>query len=220
MKKHLFLLALLGGSATAAHAQSAIAAGTIALGGGIGYNRESGKFEDTSSGGSSTESSTSQFSFTPQFAYFVADNTALGVEIGLVAESYSGSSGGKTVTSDARTSLRVGPFGQYYQMISDQFGLVGKLGLGYQRTFEPDGYSSSSSDETTGSGFYAALTPSVVFFPIPKFSINASIGNLGYDRLSFTSPGQPDDFSITRNNIGANFGLDQLQFGGTFYIGR
>ena len=213
MKKHLLLLALLGSAATAARAQSPLAAGTIAVGGDIGYSGTTDKVEDSSPGGRTTENFYSQFVFKPQAAYFVADNAALGLKLSLTASRLSKIDGSTTVTSKAATLLRVGAFGQYYQMLSDQFGVVGTVDVGYQRQFVPAG-------DATGSGVYAALTPSIIFLPVPKFGITASVGSIGYDRLSFTSPGQPDTIASKQTNFGAVFGLSQLLFGGTYFIGR
>jgi hypothetical protein len=218
--KKILLLALLAASTGAAHAQS-IAAGTISLGGNIGYSRSSTEFKVNAGRNSYTnEFTTSRFQFSPAVGYFIADNLAIGVNLGYTAErtTTSNNSPGQPDPDnpEARTNLRVGPYVQYYKMLSEQFGVLGTLGAGYQNSTTP---STNNSDETKANGFYAAITPGVIFFPIPKFGISASIGNLGYDRLKLDTDANSET-SASSNTFGASFGLSQLQFGGTYFFGR
>lgn len=217
--KKILLLALLAASTSAVHAQS-IAAGTISLGGSIGYSRSSSEIEINSGRNPYTaEFTSSRFQFSPAVGYFLADNLALGLNLSYTAERTSQSSGAPgqpgPIDLDPRTSLRVGPYVQYYKMLSEQFGVLGTLGAGYQRSNIPN---NNNSSETKANGFYTAITPGIIFFPISKFGISASIGNLGYDRLELDTD-DTDDSSST-STFGANFGLSQLQFGGTYFFGR
>ena len=234
MKQPLLLLALLGGTATAAQAQSAIAAGTISLGGSIGYSSSSTK-ESSSAGGTSftDEGKRSQFNLAPTVGYFFADNLAIGLSFSYQAYSNGGSTyrtsspGTNRAELDPATIIRVGPYVQYYKMLSDQFGVLGTLSGGYQSS-KDSRYSGNSSSavvqELKASGLYAGLTPGVIFFPIPKFGISAAVGGLGYSRLNYDYPTnsgtKPDSYEATESNFGLNFGIDQLQFGGTYYFGR
>ena len=229
MKSWAVLALLTAGTATA-HAQS-IAAGTISLGGGIGYSRTSDK-ESSSFGGTnySNELTYSQFSVRPVGSYFVADNLAVGLSLGYssaaVSTDQSPSRIGRREDLDPTTNFQVGPFVQYYKMFSEQFGVTGNLGAGYQSgtRFQYIG-NTNDAYELNSSGYYAELTPGIVFFPIPKFAINASIGSLGYSRVNNDFPKgpflqEPDNFEDTSSTFGASFGLSQLQFGGTFFFGR
>jgi outer membrane protein W len=233
MKKFFFLLAL-GLASISANAQNptsastggAIPAGTISVGGSIGFNTSSNKSEfKISNNNYSDETTNSQFRFSPAVGYFLADNLAVGLNLGYTATSNKVTRTGPGRTSpnalDASTTLRVGPYAQYYKMLSDQFGVLGTLGAGYQSSFTPSyGTNSNNVIETRGNGFYAALTPGVIFFPIPRFGISASIGTLGYDRVSTKRSNDADDATASRSNFGASFGFDQLLFGGTYYFGR
>jgi hypothetical protein len=133
----------------------------------------------------------------------VADNLAVGINA-----SYQ-----STRQYDARF-FQVGAFVQYYQMVSEQFGFTGTLGAGYQHAK----YSFSSSDKQNG--FYAGLTPGLVFFPIPKLAIGASIGGLNYSQLSYKNDSFNGSDTYKSSTFGANFGLAQLLFSGTYYFGR
>lgn len=208
LKNYFPLLALLAGTTSLAQAQTTIPAGITLLGGGISYSRH------TESQGQDVV--TSQFRIAPNAGYFVADNLAVGLNL-----SYS--TGRTTISNypqndlDAATALRVGPYVQYYKMLSEQFGFVGTLGAGYQHSSTPTYIGSSSIVDVTRSGYYASLTPGVIFFPVPKFGISASVGYLGYDRVA-VKPTSANGQTIS--DFDAAFGLDQLTFGGTFYFGR
>jgi hypothetical protein len=203
--KILFATAVLLGLAQAVHAQTAIKAGTIQLGGNVGYSRTSQDRQVLLNGGNIIKETdiNSQFSIAPSVGFFVADNLAVGINA-----SYQ-----STNQYDARF-FQVGAFVQYYQMVSEQFGFTGTLGAGYQHAK----YSFSSSDKQNG--FYAGLTPGLVFFPIPKLAIGASIGGLNYSRLSSKNNGFSGSDTYNSSTFGANFGLAQLLFSGTYYFGR
>ena len=226
MKTSLLTLALLSNAAAAVQAQSAISAGTIAVGGNIGYSSSTLKEEFKTSSGSiiSTENTLNQFLVSPSAGYFFADNLALGLSVGYTASSFKSSVTGPGTTSpnalDARTTFNVGPYVQYYKLLSEQFGLVGTLGAGYQSSFTPFTIGPSTVGDTKGSGFYAGLTPGVIFFPIPKFGISASVGGLGYDRMSFKDSNDKDGDAKSQSSFGLNFGISQLLFGGTLFLGR
>ncbi|UOQ54206.1 hypothetical protein [Hymenobacter cellulosivorans] len=230
--KKLFLLGLLAFSAEAIQAQS-IAAGTLSLGGNVGYNRTERTNSASINGrATSVETTSSEFGISPSIGYFLADNLAIGLSVGYSAyrepySTYSPAPGVVRAELDPTTTLSVGPFVQYYKMISEQFGVVGTLNGGFQSQKSYD-YTNNSPQplisEFKAKGLYAGLTPSIVFFPIPKLGLSASIGGLQYDRLSYDYPTNagtaPPDYENKTSNLGAYFGLDQLQFGGTFYFGR
>lgn len=232
MKKSL-LFALLAASAQLAQAQS-IPAGTVSLGGNIGYSRNTSKSSSTGSNNTTytTESSTSLFSLAPSVGYFVADNLAIGLTLSYQAYSrpyntYTPAPSIVRAQLDPRTTFRIGAYAQYYKMLSEQFGFVGTLGGGYQ-TARDFTYLNTNNNylisESKASGYYAGLTPGIVFFPIPKLGLTASIGSLSFDHLNYDYPtnqgNTPNGYEDSANSFGANFGLSQLQFGGTWYFGR
>lgn len=218
--KNVLLLSFLIASTGAAQAQS-IAAGTISLGGSIGYNRQSDESQFPLNGNSvNEERTTSSFQFSPSAGYFVADNLAVGLSLGYSTSrtAFERTGPGSTNQEGANqgTSFRVGPYVQYYKMLSEQFGVLGTLGAGYV------GSSSENNDVTISKarGGYASLTPAVIFFPIPKFGISASIGNLGYERQELKSENSASGVETSVSGFGASFGLNQLLLGGTYYFGR
>ncbi|RZK30546.1 MAG: hypothetical protein EOO63_06465 [Hymenobacter sp.] len=211
--KILFATALLLGLAQAGHAQTAIKAGTIQLGGNVGYFRTSQERPAFSTGNIPFKSTytQSQFSIAPSVGFFVIDNLALGI-----SASYQANNQNDTQYSERTNQFQIGAFAQYYQMVTDQFGFTGTLGAGYQNARFPN-----SGDERAN-GFYAGLTPGLVFFPITKLAIGASIGGLNYSslttKLTGFNNGGPNDYKSSA--FGANFGLSQLLISGTYYFGR
>lgn len=220
MKNNLLLLALLAGTATAAHAQTAIPAGTVSLGGNVGYYRHTNSLQNVGSGQTS-ESVSSRFQMAPSIGYFVADNLAVGLSLGCSATKNTYASPFSNHLSDLApsTAFRSGAYVQYYKMLTDQFGLVGTFGAGYQYNRTTNIYGPAgnmSAAETKQKGYYASLTPGIVYFPIPKLGISATVGSLAYSRLKEApTSGEP-----VTTDFGAGFGLSQLQFGGTWYFGR
>ncbi|PJJ48407.1 hypothetical protein [Hymenobacter chitinivorans] len=228
--KKIFLLGLLALSAEAIQAQS-IGAGTVSLGGSVGYSRDKSTTSGTYNNQTySTETTSSQFHFTPSVGYFFADNLAIGLSLGYSSyrepySTYTPAPGVVRAELDPTTVVRVGPYVQYYKMFTEQFGVVGTLAGGFQKAKTYDYVNNGTLiSEQKGSGLYAGLTPSIVFFPIPKLGLSASIGGLGYESMDFDYPtnagNAPSGYENKTNTLGANFGLDQLQFGGTFYFGR
>ena len=220
MKKRFLMLVLLGGAATAVHAQTAIPAGTVSLGGNVGYYRHTVSSQ-VPGANLHYESVSSQFQLAPSVGYFVAENLAVGLNLGYTATKNKYTSTFSSSPSDLapNVTFRSGAYVQYYKMLTDQFGLVGTLGGGYQynrttNVFGPAG--NMSTNETKQKGYYASLTPGIVYFPVPKLGISATLGSLAFSRLKET----PNASEPVTTDFGASFGLNQLQFGGTYYFGR
>ena len=242
MKNLLILIGLLA-AAEAGHAQS-IAAGTVSLTGNIGYNRSSATNSSSYNIGngsisSTTKTTNSQFGVAVSPAYFVADNLAIGLSLGLNSvgstqkTTSTNNSGFPSPVSlpdlDPNTLIRVGVFAQYYKLFSEQFGLVSTLSTGYQRSkshaYNSVGNGASLATTFTGNGYYAELTPGIIFFPIPKVGISASMGALAFNHFSNDYPEAagntpPNNYENSSNAFGAAFGFDHLAFGGTYYFGR
>jgi hypothetical protein len=217
MKTLLSLLSLCA-LAQVSYAQTPIKAGTLQVGGAVNYTTTS---EDvttkTGSISNTTKYTTNSLTLNPYVGLFVADNLALGVNFSYTAANNYANVGTNT-TKTPTTRLRVGPFVQYYKMVTDQFGFVGTLGGGYENDYQP-GIGAQGISITTN-GAYVGLTPSVVFFPIPKLSFGASIGGLAYTHLKVKPDKAPDGYEDTISSFGAGFGLSQLLFSGTYYFGR
>jgi hypothetical protein len=217
--KKLSSLILLSGVAFTSHAQAIIKSGTIQLGGSVGYShttQDSPAF--TANGFPITATYTdSQFQIAPSAGFFVADNLAVGINGSYQITHRSTKQSNNGLVPDTKPwSLQVGAFVEYYKLLSEQFGFTGTLGAGYLRTDLGDPNASTSSN-----GFYASLTPGIIYFPIPKVGIGASIGSIGYSSQQTKVPiATGNSGKYDSSSFGANFGLNQLTFSGSFYFGR
>lgn len=239
--KKLFSLVLLA-SAGNSYAQG-IKAGTVSLGGNVGYyqteNTQNSAFNAVAYPGqinysNSSKSLNRQFTLAPSVGYFVADNFAIGAMLEYTSQKQTASSsstggvvgvGSISFDMDPNTTLRLGLYAQYYKMLGEQFGLVGTLNGGYQTSTSYSLTNSLGMAELKGKGYYAGITPGIVFFPIPKLGISASVGGLSFNHYSYDYPKvagntPPSSYENETNTFGASFGLSQLLFGGTYYFGR
>lgn len=228
--KKLFTLAALCTLAATSYAQTAIKAGTVQLGGSVNYSQQTSDSPYNYYTGSGQPTYTTQhytnkgFSVNPSVGYFVADNLAIGLNLGYgrtkVVYSYDNTYNGYGYDNNEQrsTQLGLGAFVQYYHMFTDQFGVAGTLSGGYNHTTQR--YSSGSTTSATSNGYSGALTPSLVFFPVPKFALGASVGSLSYSHSTSKSDGGFTEGPSSGSFFGANFGLSYLAFSGTYYFGR
>jgi hypothetical protein len=227
--KKLFSTATLCLLAASAYAQITIKAGTVQLGGGVGYSQQSSDNPQsfyTGSGYVNTtqHTSTKYFSISPAAGYFVADNLAIGINLShnTNKSAYSYDTNYMAGNEQRTSQFSVGAFMQYYRMFTEQFGVVGTLNASYNHITQRSS-SSNSFSERKGNGFLTALIPSIVFFPVPKFAIGASIGGIEYGYATSKSTESSvgfNDGTSTGSSFGTNFGLSYLAFSGTYYIGR
>lgn len=232
--KKLFALALLSGLGSAAQAQTVIKAGTVQLGGSVGYfqTKTDAPYNFNAGFGESitTQHTNSKtFNTTPSAGYFVANNLVIGILANYGKSSTINSYDTQYIGNESQNNKRlsIGGFANYYKMLSEQFGIAGLLGIGYFHTVMA--YANQyQNGEQSSKGAEASITPSIVFFPIPRFAIGASIGSLLYshqktDLGSRTINGYSSPYpnnTLTSSSFGAKFGLDQLAFSGTYYWGR
>lgn len=204
---------------TISHAQTTLKAGTVQLGGTISYSQDksttSGQYDEYQT-----------FYIAPAVGYFVLDNLAVGINGNFSAGTNNSSNATYSSFPSSREThtkgYEIGPFVQYYRMLSEKFGITGWLGANYLKTTST--YTAvtngiANSGDTAGDGFYARLTPSIIFFPVSSLGISASIGGVGY---SHNNAYKTDYYNGNGNStsFGASFGLSQLAFSGAYYFGR
>jgi hypothetical protein len=225
--KKLILLVLLSGAATCVQAQNVIKAGTIQVGGNINYHQQTnespyGYFNGSGTTTTTQHSSIKSFSIAPSAGYFVADNLAIGVNFlySKTTENNSFDTSNLTGFNTRQTQTSIGPFIQYYHMFTDHFGLVGTLNATYNH-YEQAYPDSSMPTTYKGNGFGSTITPSLVFFPIPKFALGASIGGLSYTHTKNKAMGNNGTTDMgSSSEFGAAIGISYLAFSGTYFFGR
>ncbi|WBO84203.1 hypothetical protein [Hymenobacter yonginensis] len=227
MKKLATSLLLLG-AATAAHAQTS--AGTVLLGGNVGYSSSKEEYSPSSLGSSSSERTQREFRFSPSVGYFVADNLAVGLIADLqtnkTKQPYTEYDQGvpSTYRFESTGSYKsIGPFVRYYKMIGEKAGFYGQLAGGYRTGRSRSESNAPFFEGSDGKyrGSYANLTPGFVFFPTPKIGLELTSGSIGYYNNKNTQ--EPTRQRIGQDNkssgFGAYFGLQNLNIGASIYLG-
>lgn len=220
MSKFL-LAALLGLSSTAACAQTSLPAGTWQLGGSINYSRQ---HNETTGSGTGSSNTYSYFTASPTVGYLVANNLAVGLMAGYSLNKNQGADG-YNLSSSEQISKAVfgGLFADYYRLLGPYFGLKGRLAASYSRNsydYNNAGPNGASYSRNTGYSLGTNLVPSLLFFPVPKLALEASLGGLYYSYGRATSSPNVINGDSRSNNFAANFGLSYLTLGGTFFPGR
>jgi len=218
--KAFFSIFIITLTAYMAHAQEVIKAGTVQLGGSINYNQQ--HLSTPNAVNTAPDMTTRTFFFSPAAGYFILDNLAVGVSLSY-SKSTNTYSGPASTIDYRRQQFSIGPYVQYYQMLTQHFGLVGTLAAGYSRDTENDSFASSNAPNGATfykrNGFLTSLTPGIVFFPITRFALSSSFGGLSYSYAT-NDGGSTIDSQNTYTTFGANFGLSQLTLSGTYFFGR
>jgi|SRR5690606_30445248 len=182
--KKLFLMTALVVFGYTANAQdentdssSGFAIGDFTLGGGLSFGSES-----------TGDVKFNQFTFSPSVGYFVSDNIAVGIDLGLsTAKDEDG--GGETKYN----SLTAGAFGQYYFNPANQFSMFLELGAGFSSSKIEEG-----SMESKSNGFYIGFAPGISYFVSDCLALQAKVGVLGYstDKPDFDGAESTDTFNL------------------------
>lgn len=142
--------------------------GSIIAGGSVSLDLNSQKAEDPS-GTSVDIGSSTNISFNPTFGYFVIDNLALGLEIGISSSKFESDDG----TFESKNSVTAfGPFVKYY-LDNGVFGM-GSVGFGSANSEFTSGGSTTSNDLSVfqwriGVGYAAFLNEFVAVEPMVSY---------------------------------------------------
>jgi hypothetical protein len=226
MKKTI-LIVLLMGTASCIQAQTVIKAGTIQVGGNVSYYQQTSNspysyYDGSASVTTTQHASSKSFSVAPSAGYFVADNLSVGLNFlySKTTSNYSFDSSYLIGNNTRQSQTSIGPFLQYYHMFTEHLGMVGTLNATYNH-FNQDYPNSSGPTTYKGNGFGSTLIPSLVFFPVPKFALGASIGGLSYTHMKGKAEGNGVTTDTGSSSIfGATLGLNNLAFSGTYFFGR
>jgi hypothetical protein len=146
------------------------------------------------------------FGVSPSAGIFLTKNFALGLDLGYSHDSYKTYVDFQVSSKRISQSYTTGIFAKRFFTISDKFFFALKGDVVYQRSINNhtsvNGVKSSTKSYVLGTN----LTPSFIFFPSPKWGIEASLGSLSYTHNQEI----PADGTTT----------DQLNFyAGTFSLG-
>lgn len=172
------------------------AKGNVFISGAVGFSNES-----------TGDVKANTFTFSPKAGYFVTENIAVGIALGL--ESSKDEEPG---TEDKTNTFSVGAFGRYYFTPASKFSVFGQLGFNVnntkvEHTEEIAGVSVST--EAKSNGFDLGLAPGVSYFVSNNFAIEATFGKLGYETTKPDADGaeSTDTFDFNVNMKAITFGL-------------
>lgn len=171
--------------------------GNIIVEGNLGFNSTNDKNTDTK---------TSSFSFNPKAGYFISDDLAIGIELGI------GSAKEETGGVEAKeNNFGAGAFARYYFLeLGERFKTYGEFGLGFDSYKEEFG-----GNEIKTSGFGAGLGLGMNYFVTENIAINFVLSDI----LSYSSikPDGGEAINEFNGNINVfdNF-FTTAQFGLTF----
>ena len=153
------------------------------------------------------------FTFSPRAGFFVTDNIAIGIALG-VEGTKTEDFDGPTFVETKRTDFSIGAFGRYYFTPGSKFSVFGELGFnvvsGKVVTDETLG-NVTTSYQTKDNGFNLGVAPGIAYHLSNHFSLEAKWGVLGYET---TKPDVANSDSTDSFNFGLN--LDDLSLGLVF----
>lgn len=183
MKKVLLSASLVAATFMASYAQ--ISAGTIAIGGTLGFSTSGGKTKVKSNGTttSTDKPKTTSFSILPNVSYFLSDKLALGLALGYNGSTTSKYDGTNNVNLKTKDGLFVvNPYAKYYIGLGEKtyFLLQGELALGFgsSKGQRFDNASNSVVDDNPTKRTIVGLgvLPGILFTPSEKIGLELMLG--------------------------------------------
>lgn len=159
---------------------------------------------------------TSTLTIAPSFGFFLNESVAIGPSFKYAASWFSTS--GPTINVETESnSFAAGIFATKYLELSDKFffAISGDIKYGIESESQP------LYDPVTGilnvsevdyNALAVSVTPSFIFFPSNRWSVNASVGSLTYKYWN------DPDYNTTKND--AAFDLGTVWLGVSYYLKR
>jgi hypothetical protein len=154
-------------------------------------------FESNSIKDGSVKTSSSSFFFSPTLGYFISDNIAIGGGLSFLNAPLD--VGGDQIDV---TSIGVRMLSRYYINPGKKFSPFGQISIGFGMV-NPE--VETESDFNT---FDVGVSPGINYFLNNKFSVEATVGRIGYTAFS------ANGFSQT--NLGLSFDLSNISLGLNF----
>jgi hypothetical protein len=157
-------------------------------------------------------------SMSPVFGYFVNPKLVLGVSVGYSSQFYE--TDYANYNSNTNSYLKafqkskynwvfITPLARYYVPISNSFYFAAQGQINFTRGNSTTTVNDGTNETTNEAPYYSlglTFKPVLIFFPDPKWGIEASVGSLGYTYTKYL----PDVYSTTTFSLSAgsfSFGL-------------
>ena len=221
MKKNILILFAL---CTVMTSYSQTEKGKMFIGGSvnlIGYSQASSYSQSYPNNDFSDET----FTITPNFAYFIKNNLAIGASldfrIGTNNQSANENINYSYSNKDRFVSYGIGGFTRYYIDISEKFKLYisGRINYDYQTSkmtsITNDSISNSSDDLLNNTTL--SVSGGLVYFITPKLGLEASFGNIYYEYSYDKDKNSPSNYN-SQSNYGINLNPSTLYLGLNYYF--
>lgn len=193
-------------------------AGKILATGGIHFSTNSPKTEMKVGSNTTTADGikTTDFGINLGAGYFIADNLAVGLGIGLdnSKSTYETTSTEYTSTDNI---ISVAPFARYYIPYSDQFAFFGQLsvGLGFGTSkYETKTGSTTTTQESSINLMAIGITPGFSYMMTERVALEMRYGFLGYTSSTIKEEEANGDYEKDMtSSFGLNLDLNSLVFG-------
>ncbi len=174
-----------------------------------GFSIQTDKRSSTTTLGSANEFNV--YSVNPAIGFFLNDKTALGIRLGYSNTFSKDFIPGYYNSENNSNSYYGGIMIRRYFLLSEKFYFLIDGSIGYSKgdntsTTIDYGNGFNSRIETKTSEFSTAVTPKFVFFPSPKWGIEAGIGSVSYSNTSYNTS------SGSSNRLYINYGVFTLGF--------
>ncbi|MFB9119964.1 outer membrane beta-barrel protein [Bergeyella porcorum] len=154
------------------------------------------------SGTSGSDASTSEVAIVPAVGHFVSPTIAIGAGIGYESSTNKTNADNKTTVS----AFVVKPFARKYWSVADKFYLFGQLDVPMAFGKTKTTVAGKSYEGGKESSFGVFLRPGLDYFLSNNWTIEATIGALGYNS---TKP----DGGKSANTFGLGLNFSEINFG-------
>ena len=203
-------LIVLGAIAACGLSTAQISQGTTYISGTLNYQGDRDN---------NTEYKEDKFKAVPTVGHFLADNFAIGVGVG-----YEGTTRERELTNGYRRNcdngIVVEPFARKYFTLSDKLYFFGQLSVPmvFGKETREEVYHDFPADSNTTEGkfssFGVALKPGLDYFFNKNWSVEATIGEFGYQTKKYDTEG-----AKSTDNINLGFNLDHVTLGVKYVFG-
>lgn len=189
------------------------------LGGSSGFSISSSESKDGSTAVKGPVTTT--YNIIPRAGYYFTDELAAGVMVGYAGSTVRNTTGVETTTST--NTIQAALFGRYAIGVgeSTNFAFFGDLSVGIASTTGKTEVGTVSAKADPRLDFYLGLSPGIIFFPVPKFGLEASIGNIFYLGISTVTNSDNEEETDMNTNISfLNFNTMSFNLGLNYYFNR
>jgi outer membrane immunogenic protein len=193
-------------------------AGKILATGGINFSTTTPKTEVKIGDNTTTMDgpTTTDFGIDVTGGYFIADNIAVGLGIGLAGSTIS-QEVDTTESTISHNIFGIAPFARYYIPYSDQFSFFGQFAIGVGFGKSKNEYTSGSTTTTNESSInmmMVGVSPGFSYMMTERVALEMRYGFFGYS--SYTMKDEEDNGNYEKemdSTFGLNLDLNSLVFG-------